>query len=111
MPQAMSRNATINIRQPTGNMAATRIPKPNASAQSPMPRPQFHRLIITLLYCNIRTFASRCSARSHCRAMSMTQKSAVSGVVPRRHFFIGVQKVFIPCLFRDALRLCLYAPI
>ena len=105
-PQAINKNATINIRHPTGKMAAMRMPSPSPSAQMPTPRPQFHRLIITLLYCNIRTYASRCSVRTHRRAIGMTQKSAVSGSLPRRHFFIGVQKVFFPVYLGS---LCAYA--
>ena len=35
IPQAMSRNATRNIRHPTGNTAAIRMPSPSPSAQIP----------------------------------------------------------------------------
>ena len=46
IPQAISRNATRNIKTPTGKTAAIRMPSPNASAQMPMIiPPQFHPLI------------------------------------------------------------------
>ena len=46
IPQAMSRNATRNIRHPTGKTAAIRMPSPNASEQMPMIQPpQFQPLI------------------------------------------------------------------
>ena len=46
IPQAISRNATRNIKTPTGKTAAIRMPSPNASAQMPMMNPpQFHPLI------------------------------------------------------------------
>ena len=35
IPQAISRKATRNIRQPTGNTAAMKMPNPSASAQIP----------------------------------------------------------------------------
>ena len=45
-PQAMSRNATRNIKQPTGNTAAMSIPSPRPSAHTPKKPPQFHLLTV-----------------------------------------------------------------
>lgn len=45
-PQAMSKNETRNIRHPTGNTAAIRIPSPSPSAHTPIKPPQFHLLTV-----------------------------------------------------------------
>ena len=44
-PQAISRNDTKNIRAPTGNTAATKIPRPSPNAQIPITVPQSFLLI------------------------------------------------------------------
>ncbi len=46
MPQAMSRNDTKNIRHPTGNTAAMRMPSPKPSAHTPKKPPQFPLLTV-----------------------------------------------------------------
>ena len=94
-PQAISRNATRNIRHPTGNTAAIRMPSPSPSAQIPRNQlPPPHRRTV---------YPSPAPVYERADAACMARGNAGDAVLDRcttkqRGAPCGAPRVFRPCV-------------